>query len=61
MFNICVMQTFHVLAAIIERLGADVQPYTSGFLQLLPTVWQQAEGQQLVQMQVTAGLNRAFF
>ena len=55
------LQIFHVLAAIIERLGADVQPFTSGFLQLLPTVWQQAEGQQMVQMQVTASLNRACF
>ena len=55
------LQIFHVLAAIIERLGADVQPFTSGFLQLLPTVWQQAEGQQLVQMQVIASLNRACF
>ena len=47
------MQIFHVLAAIIERLGSDVQPYTAGFLQLLPSVWQQAEGMPLVRLQVT--------
>ena len=41
----------HVLTAIIERLGAEVQPFTGGFLQLLPEVWQQAERQPLVRMQ----------
>ena len=46
------MQIFHVLEAIIGRLGSDAQPFTQGFLQLLPSVWQQAEGQQLVRMQV---------
>ena len=45
------LQVFHVLTAIIDRLGAEVQPFTSGFLQLLPTVWQQADGQPLVRMQ----------
>ena len=45
------MQIFHVLTAIIERLGVEVQPFTGGFLQLLPLVWQQAEDQPLVRMQ----------
>ena len=48
----CFVQIFHVLAAIIERLGSDVQPYTAGFLSLLPAVWQQAEGMPLVRLQV---------
>ena len=48
-----VSQIFHVLTAIIERLGAEVQPFAAGFLQLLPSVWQQAEGQPMVRMQAS--------
>ena len=46
------MQVFNLFNLIIERLADDVKPYASGILQLLPAVWQQAEGQSLLRIQV---------
>lgn len=45
------LQVFNLFNLIIERLGDNVKPYGPGILQLLPTVWQQAEGQSLLRIQ----------
>jgi hypothetical protein len=45
-------QVFSLLNLIIERLGPDVRPFCDGILQLLPRVWQAAEGQSLLRIQV---------
>ena len=37
---------------IIGRLGDSVKPFAEGLLQLLPEVWQDAEGQSLLRIQV---------
>ena len=37
---------------IIDRLGDSVKPFAEGLLQLLPEVWQDAEGQSLLRIQV---------
>ena len=50
------MQVFNLFNLIIERLGDDVKPYAPGILQLLPAVWQQAEGQSLLRIQVKTQL-----
>lgn len=39
---------------IIDRLGDSVKPFAEGLLRLLPSVWQDAEGQSLLRIQVTA-------
>ena len=46
------LQVFNLFNLIIERLGDDAKPYGPGILQLLPAVWQQAEGQSLLRIQV---------
>ncbi len=46
------LQVFNLFNLIIERLGEDAKPYGPGILQLLPAVWQQAEGQSLLRIQV---------
>lgn len=37
---------------LLRRLADSVKPYAPGLLGLLPTVWQQAEGQSLLRIQV---------
>lgn len=39
---------------IIDRLGDSVKPFASGLLGLFPQVWQDAEGQSLLRIQVCA-------
>jgi hypothetical protein len=46
------LQVFTLMNLIIERLGAEMQPYVSGLLQLLPRIWAMAEGQSLLRIQV---------
>lgn len=48
------MQIFGLMNLIIDRLGDSVKPYAEGLLRLLPSVWQDAEGQSLLRIQVTA-------
>lgn len=38
---------------IIDRLGVSIKPYASGLLQLLPSVWERAEGQSLLRIQAS--------
>ena len=38
---------------IIDRLGDSIKPFAEGLLQLLPEVWQDAEGQSLLRIQVS--------
>ena len=37
---------------IIDRLGDSVKPFAEGLLRLLPEIWQDAEGQSLLRIQV---------
>ena len=46
------MQIFGLMNLIIDRLGDSVKPFAEGLLRLLPGVWQDAEGQSLLRIQV---------
>lgn len=46
------LQAFNLMSVIIERLADEVKPYADGLLALLPAVWQEAEGQSLLRIQV---------
>ncbi|CAL8468538.1 g8078 [Coccomyxa elongata] len=52
------LQVFHVFNMIIERLADGVRPFAEGILQLLPSVWQRAEGQSLLRIQVLLSMQR---
>ena len=45
-------QAFNLINLIIDRLGPSIKPYAPGLLQLLPAVWERAEGQSLLRIQV---------
>lgn len=47
------VQIFGLMNLIIDRLGDSVKPFAEGLLRLLPGVWQDAEGQSLLRIQVT--------
>jgi hypothetical protein len=47
------LAVFSLLDLIVDRLSEGVKPYAPGLLALLPSVWQQAEGQSLLRMQVS--------
>ena len=47
-------QVFSLLNLIVERLGPDVKPFCPVILQLMPRVWEAAEGQSLLRIQVRA-------
>ncbi len=46
------MQIFGLMNLIIDRLGDSVKPFAEGLLRLLPEIWQDAEGQSLLRIQV---------
>ena len=46
------LQIFGLMNLIIDRLGDSVKPFAEGLLRLLPEVWQDAEGQSLLRIQV---------
>lgn len=55
------LAAFSLLDLVVDRLADGVRPYAPGLLALLPSVWQQAEGQSLLRIQVggrCAGLPR---
>ncbi|KAL4857594.1 Importin-11 [Chlorella vulgaris] len=52
------LAVFSLLDLIVDRLSEGVKPYAPGLLALLPSVWQQAEGQSLLRMQVLVALQR---
>ena len=43
---------FGLLDALVDRLADEARPYAPALLALLPAVWQQAEGQSLLRIQV---------
>lgn len=45
------LAAFSLLDLIVDRLADGVKPYAPGLLALLPSVWQQAEGQSLLRIQ----------
>ena len=46
------LQIFGLMNLIIDRLGDSVKPFAEGLLRLLPEIWQDAEGQSLLRIQV---------
>ncbi|KAL3150483.1 hypothetical protein ABBQ32_000305 [Trebouxia sp. C0010 RCD-2024] len=52
------LQIFGLMNLIIDRLGDSVKPFAEGLLRLLPSVWQDAEGQSLLRIQVLLALQR---
>lgn len=52
---------FNLVNLIIDRLGSSIRPYAPGLLQLLPAVWEQAEGQSLLRIQVCLGGRPSLF
>ena len=52
------IQAFGLLSLLIERLGERVSPHIGGLVSVLPTIWQAAEGQSLVRIQVLVALQR---
>ncbi|DBA79077.1 hypothetical protein WJX77_002150 [Trebouxia sp. C0004] len=52
------LQIFGLMNLIIDRLGDSVKPFAEGLLRLLPEIWQDAEGQSLLRIQVLLALQR---
>lgn len=48
----CLPQIFGLMNLIIDRLGDSVKPFASGLLGLFPQIWQDAEEQSLLRIQV---------
>lgn len=46
------LQIFGLMNLIIDRLGDSIKPFANGLLGLFPQVWQDAEGQSLLRIQV---------
>ena len=49
------LSAFSLLDLVVDRLADGVRPYAPGLLSLLPSVWQQAERQSLLRIQVCGG------
>lgn len=49
------LAAFSLLDLVVDRLADGARPYAPGLLALLPSVWQQAEGQSLLRIQVRYG------
>ncbi len=47
------LQIFGLVNMIIDRLDDSVKPFAEGLLRLLPDIWQDAEGQSLLRIQVS--------
>jgi hypothetical protein len=52
------LQIFNLVSLIIDRLGEKIVPCVEKILALLPRVWQDSEGQSLLQIQVMLALQR---
>ncbi|CAK9199162.1 unnamed protein product [Sphagnum jensenii] len=52
------LQIFHLVSLIIDRLGEKIAPYVGKILSFLPQVWQDSEGQSLLQIQVILALQQ---
>lgn len=48
-------QVFGLMNLIIERLGEDITLHVQGLLPLLPQIWQEANDQSLLRIQVSLG------
>lgn len=49
---------FSLVNLVVDRLGAEVAPHAPGLLALLPAVWEAADGQELLRMQVLVTMAR---
>lgn len=52
------LQIFNLVVLIIDRLGEKIVPCVEKILAFLPRVWQDSEGQSLLQIQVMLALQR---
>lgn len=52
------LQIFNLVSLIIDRLGGKIVPCVDKILAFLPQVWQDSEGQSLLQIQVMLALSR---
>ena len=52
------VEIFALINLIIDRLGEGAAAYAAGLLSLLPSVWESAEGQSLLRIQVMLALQR---
>lgn len=52
------VEIFALINLIIDRLGEGAAAYATGLLSLLPSVWESAEGQSLLRIQVMLALQR---
>eukprot|EP00249_Psilotum_nudum_P007668 c20733_g1_i1 orf=1506-4013(-) len=50
------LQVFNLVSLIIDRLGERVAPCTESLISFIPQVWQESEGQSLLQIQVIVAL-----
>lgn len=49
---------FSLVNLVVDRLGTEVVPHAPGLLALLPAVWEAADGQELLRMQVLVTMAR---
>lgn len=52
------VQSFNVLCLILERMGTRVKPFANDIIALIPDVWQKAEDQSLLKIQVLNAMQR---
>ncbi len=52
------VEIFSLISLIIDRLGPSAAAYSPGLLSLLPSIWEGAEGQSLLRIQIMVTLQR---
>jgi len=52
------VEIFSLISLIIDRLGPSAATFSSGLLSLLPSIWEAAEGQSLLRIQIMVTLQR---
>jgi len=50
------LQVFNLVYILIERLGEKVRPYANTILEMIPVLWEQADGQSLLRVQLVQSL-----
>ncbi|UPQ97355.1 importin [Chloropicon primus] len=52
------VQSFNVLCLILERMGPRVKPFANDIVAMIPEVWQKAEDQSLLKIQILNAMHR---
>ncbi|KAK3096574.1 hypothetical protein FSP39_001428 [Pinctada imbricata] len=50
------MQVLHVISFVIERVGAQIRPYTSSLIHYLPSLWQESEEHNMLRCAILTTL-----